>query len=641
MAGRIPSDFIDSLIERTDIVEVIGQRIDLKKKGKDHWACCPFHNENSPSFSVNPAKQFYYCFGCGASGTALKFLQEYENLGFVEAVEMLARTAGVEVPREETSERAQQVQKQKKTLYDLMESCASYYRHQLYHHPNAAEAQQYLTQRGLTEESVQTFGIGLAPPGWDNLIQHFRSDGANRAMVKTGMLTQNDQGRIYDRFRNRLMFPIRDPKGRVIAFGGRVMSADEKPKYLNSPETPIFHKGFELYGLYEARKALKDFDNILIVEGYMDVVVLAQHGVRNAVATLGTATSTAHVQKLFKQTNELVFCFDGDAAGRRAAVRALDNCLPELTDGRQARFLFLPDGEDPDSLVQKEGFDGFMHRVRNAQSLADFLFQHLQTQADISRLDGKARLASEAQGWIQKVPGGFLQQLLLSQLAELIGLSVEQVKQNYQPSQPTIPEAPAIQPQAPTPQAVVGDIADTNHLPDAPDWLNEAPQGDSAAPFATLDSNGLHVRIGFVHRALAWLIRFPTLAEGISLAALKALPDSQEHRLLCQVVELLQQAPRKDLYFAFDFLCQHGLRDTLAPIATSDYLWLDATNEDHKDEKTFAEQELEKIISALTHRSPDVEYTALKQRVLALDPSLTDADKQRYRELLQQRKRLN
>jgi DNA primase len=632
MAGLIPNDFIDTLLDRTDIIEVIGNRIELKKKGKDHWACCPFHNENSPSFSVNSSKQFYYCFGCGESGTAVKFLQEYDNISFVEAIEELARTAGLEVPREEVSEKSKQRQQQRRTLYDLMGSCADYFSHQLFQHPDANEVQSYVIGRGLTEEIVQTYQIGFAPAGWDNLIKHFRSEPTNKALLKTGMLTQNEKGRVYDRFRHRLMFPIRDPKGRVIAFGGRVMTADEKPKYLNSPETPIFHKGQELYGLYEARKSLKNFDNIIIVEGYMDVVALAQHGVKNAVATLGTATSESHVQRLFKLTPEIVFCFDGDAAGRRAAIRALSNTLSELKDGLQAKFLFLPDGEDPDSLVRTEGFDGFMHRVKQAQSLPDFLFQHLQTQADVSRLDGKAKLASIAQGWIDKVPEGFIKQLLMSQLAELVGLSVGQIQANYKPEVPVLaaPEpTPVINEQWPDSFPVIdGEFQD--HEQPLPDFYDE--------PLSTVKKSDLAVRIGFTQRALAWLIRFPALADTISVDSIEKLPEHPDHILLAKVLRLLQESRKKDIYFAFDYLCQHGLRETLAPIAASDYLWLEAANEDNQDENLFAKQELEKIIFALTQRAPDDEYELLKKRVLALDPSLKDEEKQRYRELLKQKK---
>jgi len=625
MAGLIPNDFIEQLLDRTDILEVIGNRIELKKKGKDHWACCPFHGEKSPSFSVNPSKQFYYCFGCGVSGTALKFLQEFDKMNFVEAIEELARGAGVEVPREEVSAQAKQKQQQRRSLHDLLGSCSDYFAHQLYQHADAKPVQRYVLDRGLSEEIVQTFQIGFAPDGWNNLSQHFRNEQTDSELLTTGMLTQNDKGRVYDRFRNRLMFPIRDIRGRVIAFGGRVMSPDEKPKYLNSPETPIFHKGQELYGLYEARKAVKNFDNIIIVEGYMDVVALAQHGVKNAVATLGTATSPTHVQRLFKLTTEIIFCFDGDNAGKRAAIRALANTLPELKDGQQARFLFLPDGEDPDSLVRKEGFEGFMFRAKQAQSLPDFLFQHLQTQADISRLDGKARLVSIARGWIEKVPEGIFRQLLLGELSNLVGLPIEQIIANFEPLAPKLEQA------AGDPQ----DASSTAQWPGtaAPDQ-GSTPTGRPAA----VRHGALMVKIGYIHRALAWLIRFPQLALNIDIERIRRLPPQNDRLLLLTVVELLQKAPKDNLYYAFDYLCQHGLRETLSPIATSDYLWLEAANEDHKDEQEFGRQELEKIINGLTQRAPDDEYEILKKRALALDPSLTDAEKQRYRELLKKRK---
>ncbi|MFT7418765.1 MAG: DNA primase [Reinekea sp.] len=626
MAGLIPNDFIEQLLDRTDILEVIGNRIELKKKGKDHWACCPFHGEKSPSFSVNPSKQFYYCFGCGESGTALKFLQEYDKMNFVEAIEELARGAGVEVPREEVSAKAKQKQQQRRSLHDLLGSCSEYFAHQLYQHADAKPVQRYVLDRGLSEEVVRTFQIGFAPEGWNNLSQHFRNEQTDRELLTTGMLTQNDKGRVYDRFRNRLMFPIRDIRGRVIAFGGRVMSADEQPKYLNSPETPVFHKGQELYGLYEARKAVKNFDNIIIVEGYMDVVALAQHGVKNAVATLGTATSPTHIQRLFKLTTEIIFCFDGDAAGKRAAIRALTNTLPELKDGLQARFLFLPDGEDPDSLVRKEGFEGFMFRAKQAQSLPDFLFQHLQTQADISRLDGKARLVSIARGWIEKVPEGIFRQLLLGELSSLVGLPTEQIIANFEPMVPKIEPAS-------TPESQ--ESSNPDHWPVPSEAYD---RGSAPAPRSGGRPGALAVKIGYIHRALAWLIRFPQLALDIDIERIRRLPPQNDRLLLLSVIELLQKAPKDNLYYAFDYLCQHGLRETLSPIATSDYLWLEAANEDHKDEQAFGRQELEKIINGLTQRAPDDEYETLKKRALALDPSLTDAEKQRYRELLKQRK---
>lgn len=622
MAGLIPNDFIDSLNDRVDIVEVIGNRIDLKKKGKDYWACCPFHNENSPSFSVNVSKQFYYCFGCGVSGTSLKFIQEYENRGFVEAVEDLARMAGVEVPREADTPQLKKKRQRQRSLYELMESCSQYYQDQLYQHPNSRFVQDYIVNRGLSEETVKTFQIGYSPQGWDNLIKlHGSKETTNRELLSAGMLTQNENGKIYDRFRERLMFPIRDFKGRLIAFGGRVMAADQKPKYLNSPETPIFHKGSELYGLYEARNALKELDHILIVEGYMDVVVLHQHGVKNAVATLGTATSSTHIQKLFKQTSEIVFCFDGDNAGRRAAIKALTNTLPEIKDGFQARFLFLPDGEDPDSLIQSEGHSAFTRRVQQAQSIAEFLFNHLQSQVDTSKLEGRAKLANIAQDWINPLQETVFKQLLFNQLSELVGLSVEQIKNTYTPTKNTT-ELEQL-----APEYEEHNDFDSNDLP--PSHL---------PTYAPLPKKELSVRIGFTHRAVAWLIRFPRLADDIQPERLEKLSQSNDKDLLLNVVKLLKESPRKEVYFAFDYLCQHGLRNTLAPIASSDYLWLEADNTNGQDEFSFAKEELEKILIALTQKAPDDEYDALKKRVLSLDPTLTSEDKHRYRTLLKQKK---
>lgn len=614
MAGLIPNDFIDDLIDRSDIIEVIGKQIDLKKKGKDHWACCPFHNENSPSFSVNQSKGFYYCFGCGAKGNSLKFLQEYNNLGFVEAIEELARINGVEVPREQSSPAAAARQKQRKTLHDTMQSCADYYVHQMFHHPQAKNVQDYVLKRGLSEQTIQTFQIGYAPAGWDNLLSHFQSGDDRNSLMTGGMLSQNDQGRVYDRFRNRLMFPIRDIKGRVIAFGGRVIAADDKPKYLNSPETPIFHKGQELYGLYEARKALKTLENVIIVEGYMDVVALAQQGIRNAVATLGTATSSQHIQRLFKLTSEIIFCFDGDDAGRRAAERALTNLLPELRDGLQARFLFLPQGEDPDSLVQAEGQERFRHRLQQAKTTADFLFEHLQAQVDLNSLDGKAKFAKLMKPWIDTVPDGIFRDLLFGRLSDTVGLPTETLHARFDNNANDVSPASTFEPQ------------------EAVDWNNQSPLPDYPS------ENQLTVRVGTVHRALAWLIRFPNLAPTVSDEALNKINRSNDEGLLVTVVELLKQAPKKDLYQAFDYLCQHGLRQQLSPLAHSDYLWLEATNDQHQKEEDFAASELEKLIRTLSVRSPDNEYESLKQRVLALDPLLTEHDKRRYTELLRKRK---
>jgi DNA primase len=442
MAGLIPQSFIDDLLNRSDIVEVVSSRIQLKKAGKNYTACCPFHKEKTPSFSVSPDKQFYYCFGCGAGGNALGFVMDHDNLEFPQAVEELAKRAGMEVPREESGPGRKPRQPVDSPLYPLLESAAEYYRQALKGHPARKAAVEYLKGRGLSGIIARDFGLGFAPPGWDNLMKHLGGDTLqHKAMIDAGLLIENTEtGRSYDRFRDRVMFPIRDSRGRVIAFGGRVLG-DDKPKYLNSPETPVFHKGQELYGLYEARKANRDLDEIIVVEGYMDVIALAQQGLRNAVATLGTATSDEHLKRLFRIVPSVLFCFDGDGAGRKAAWRALESTLPNLQDGRRARFLFLPEGEDPDSLVRREGTDAFMARTQQqAQPLADYFFQQLSDEADPRSLEGKAHLATLAAPLIEKIPGTNLRALMRQRLGEITGLHSETLQQMSAASPSAAPE---------------------------------------------------------------------------------------------------------------------------------------------------------------------------------------------------------
>ena len=431
MAGLIPQSFIDDLLNRSDIVEVVSSRIQLKKAGKNYTACCPFHKEKTPSFSVSPDKQFYYCFGCGAGGNALGFIMDHDSLDFPQAVEDLAKRAGMEVPREESGPGRKPRQPVDSPLYPLLDTAAEYYRQALKSHPARKAAVEYLKSRGLSGVIARDFSLGFAPPGWDNLMKHLSGDALqHKAMLDAGLLIENaETGRSYDRFRDRVMFPIRDSRGRIIAFGGRVLG-DDKPKYLNSPETPVFHKGQELYGLFEARKANRDLDEIMVVEGYMDVIALAQQGLRNAVATLGTATSDEHLKRLFRIVPSVLFCFDGDAAGRKAAWRALEATLPNLQDGRRARFLFLPDGEDPDSLVRHEGTDAFLARIQQqAQPLADYFFQQLSEEADPRSLEGKAHLATLAAPLIEKIPGANLRALMRQRLAEITGLHGEALQQ--------------------------------------------------------------------------------------------------------------------------------------------------------------------------------------------------------------------
>ncbi len=427
MAGLIPQSFIDDLLNRSDIVEVVGSRIQLKKTGKNYSALCPFHKEKTPSFSVSPDKQFYYCFGCGAGGNALGFVMDHDQLDFPQAVEELAKRAGMEVPREDSGRKHKPRQPVDSPLYPLLAAAADYYRQALKSHPTRKAAVEYLKGRGLSGVIARDFGLGFAPPGWDNLMKQLGGDALQqKALIDAGLLIDNaENGKRYDRFRDRVMFPIRDSRGRVIAFGGRVLG-DDKPKYLNSPETPVFHKGQELYGLYEARQANRDLDEIMVVEGYMDVIALAQQGLRNAVATLGTATSEEHLKRLFRIVPSVLFCFDGDAAGRKAAWRALEATLPNLQDGRRARFLFLPDGEDPDTLVRAEGTDAFRARIQqHSQPLADYFFQQLSDEADPRSLEGKAHLATLAAPLIEKIPGNNLRALMRQRLAEITGLNGE------------------------------------------------------------------------------------------------------------------------------------------------------------------------------------------------------------------------
>lgn len=419
MPGRIPQSFINDLIDRTDIVDVIDARVSLKKAGKEFTARCPFHDEKSPSFSVSPDKQFYYCFGCQASGTALTFLMEYDRLEFVEAVETLARLAGLEIPREVDAGRDRE---DHSLLFDALGKAEKLFRAQL---RSSERAVAYLKDRGLTGVVARDFAIGYAPDAWHAIEDAFREDERidQADLLKAGLLTRNDKGNVYDRFRDRVMFPIRDTRGRVIGFGGRVMEGDDGPKYLNSPETPVFHKGRELYGLYEARNALRRIEQLIVVEGYMDVVALAQAGVANAVASLGTAATGDHFQKLYRYCEEVVCCFDGDAAGRRAAWKALENALPSLTDGRQLKFMFLPDGEDPDSLIRREGRDAFVKRVASAVPAIEYLFSELGSGLVLTQLDDQARLASLVAPYIAKVPDGVLKQLMQHRLEQITGLT--------------------------------------------------------------------------------------------------------------------------------------------------------------------------------------------------------------------------
>lgn len=415
--ARIPDAFIDDLLARTDIVEVVGTRVPLKKQGKEYSARCPFHDERSPSFTVSPTKQFYHCFGCGAHGTAISFLMNYDRLEFLDAVDELAKRAGMEVPRD-TQQRNED--SDTRDVYAALEAAAKFFHKQL---AGSDKARNYLDGRAVDAETRERFMIGYAPDGYSALKDALGTDERRMKLLdRAGLFSKSDNGRVYDKFRDRVMFPIHDRRGRVIAFGGRVLDPEDSPKYLNSPETALFHKGRELYGLWQVRQANSKIERLIVVEGYMDVVALFQHGVTQAVATLGTATTPDHAELLFRNAPDVYFCFDGDAAGRRAATRAMESVLPRMKDGRQAFFLFLPDGEDPDTLVRHEGASGFDARLRQAMPLSEFFFAELSTDVNMATLDGKARLAERAKPMLAQIPDGAFGDLMQQRLTELTGV---------------------------------------------------------------------------------------------------------------------------------------------------------------------------------------------------------------------------
>lgn len=430
MAGLIPQNFIDDLIARVDIVEIMGSRIQIKKAGKEFKAVCPFHDDSNPSLTISPSKGFYHCFSCGAHGTAVGFLMNYEHLSFIEAIESLASSLGVEIPYEQN----QQPIKKNNNLYDLLAEIQAHYQLLLKKNSGAIE---YLKNRGITGDVAKRFNIGFAPPGWRNILDKYgTSKNGTSELLKLGLIIQKDNNNYYDRFRERIMFPIRDNRGRYIGFGGRILN-QEQPKYLNSPETPLFHKGRELYGLYECQQALRNIQRIVVVEGYMDVISLAQHGIDYAVASMGTATTDDHFNRLFRLTDYIYFCFDGDQAGLDAAWRALKNALPHVREGRQIKFVFLPEKDDPDTYVKKNSATAFEKELDDGLDLSDFLIEKLAKDIDMKSIDGRARLAEKTKPLINQIPEGIFKELILEKLSEAIGLSTAKlnkllVNQDYQ-----------------------------------------------------------------------------------------------------------------------------------------------------------------------------------------------------------------
>lgn len=522
MANLIPNEFIAELLSRVDIVDVINKRVTLKKAGKNYTACCPFHNEKTPSFNVSPDKQFYHCFGCGASGDAINFVREFERMDFSEAVGALAQEAGLEVPQKQESKESRAFESNK-PLYDLLRDASEYYQRMLREHPQKQEAVGYLQRRGISGQAAKHFGLGFAPPGWQNLLEALQEDKSKHLdtltsrLIKTGMLVENDNKRQYDRFRHRIMFPIRNVKGQVIAFGGRVLN-DDKPKYLNSPETPVFQKGNELYGLYEARKVRQALTRLILVEGYMDVIGLAQHGIHYAVATLGTATSEVHLQRIFKMVPEVIFCFDGDKAGKKAAERAMHTCLPLLKDGLQARFLFLPDGEDPDSLVGKEGKQAFEQRLNACPHLPEFLIAHTKESVNFDTIDGKARFDQLIAPLVHKLPQGMLRELIEDEISKQLGrksVALEKLKQQPDDAQPN----------------------------QVPPKKHQYSQGENQKKLAIQPSLDLSL---IVEKALLALLQSPQFAQEVESIP-DVVPANTYERLLLDMLKKLKQSPQKEM----------------------------------------------------------------------------------------------
>lgn len=577
MAGLIPQAFIDDLLHRVDIVDVIDKRLSLKKTGRNYSACCPFHNEKTPSFSVEPERQFYYCFGCGNGGNAIGFVMEYDQVSFPEAVESLAGDAGVEVPREE-SKAAARKQSEHAKLLDTIERASKFYQYQIRHHDNRQAAVDYLKSRGVSGEIARDFGIGYAPPGWDNLLTALGADAKEQSsLFKAGLVIQKERGNkqnndganteqeqstasktdahYYDRFRHRIMFPIRDSRGRTIAFGGRVLG-DDKPKYLNSPETPVFHKGSELYGLFQARKSSPKLTHILVVEGYMDVIALAQMGIRNAVATLGTATSATHLNRVFRFVSEIVFCFDGDSAGRTAAWRALEASLPLLEDGRQIKFLFLPEGEDPDTLVRKIGEAEFRARIEQATPLENFFFEKLSAGLDIDSIEGRARLSNLAKPLIKHFPQGVFAQLMLDRLSETLGVDSMSLHQLMASSPP-----PPDKMDGPPPQQDMPYYMDSP----GPGFARRSPQPSTAG------SNLAVYRKPASLKAIELLLTNPKIALSIE-ADLEPLDSAEDEnrKLLLSLISLVQKEPETETFTLLGYCYGSSLGSQLTQLLKSE-----------------------------------------------------------------------
>jgi len=655
--SRIPQGFIDDLLNRLDIVEVVDHRVKLKKSGKNYSACCPFHDEKTPSFTVSPDKQFYYCFGCGASGNAIGFLMEYERQGFIDAVENLAKTAGLQVPKEETQESRQQQFKQK-SLYLTLEKASAFFQAQLKDNPKREQAVRYLQNRGLSGAIAKQFGMGYAPPGWDNLLRKYGlNDEDINLLVDSGLVIRREEdNKLYDRFRHRIMFPIRDNRGRAIGFGGRVLD-DSKPKYLNSPETDVFSKGRELYGLYEARQANRNLDQILVVEGYMDVIALAQYGLSNAVATLGTACGEEHLRLAFRFTQEVIFCFDGDAAGRNAAKRALVSSLSSMEDGRQIKFLFLPEGQDPDSLVRQIGNERFLAQLKAGLPLEEFLFDVAAEGIDIQTMDGRARFSKVAAPLLNKIPTGIYRELMFTNLAKRTGLSssailelthekvqLPVVPQEVPDQTNTTPPLPTLLPTSENapPLASAEDHPPANGYPPVIDYeeaYGTLFQGQAdEAPYTPPQQKSSSITLNAIKAATLLLLDNPQLLQQLKEEQrLQAHPTENPELLrLFNLLAYLEKRPNSNFSTLLGFWGgAYGIdsQQELAKMLATHELTRDASLASFESAQVL-EHAFAKIHKQHTSRNRKKELAELQSKGLA---NLSEEEKSRFRELINQK----
>ncbi|MGB5281928.1 MAG: DNA primase [Arenicellales bacterium] len=577
MSGRIPPEFIDELLARADIVEIIDSRVPLKKAGREYKGCCPFHDEKTASFTVSPGKQFYHCFGCGAHGTAIGFLMEYDHLGFRETIEELAGRYSMIVPEDAGKDNSAERRKQA-DLYSILGLANRHFQQRLRENESA---KNYLIARGLSGEVAARYQLGFAIDSWDDLLNSLTAQKISTKDLETaGLVSKNDQGRVYDKFRGRIIFPIHDQRGRVIAFGGRILGEGE-PKYLNSPETPVFHKGKELYGLHQALNAISKQQQAIVVEGYMDVIALAQAGIDNAVAALGTATTATHVEKLFRQCNEIIFCFDGDRAGRQAAWRALENSLPSMQDGRQVSFLFLPEGEDPDTYVKKLGHNAFVMQIQQQSlPLPEYMLSHLSEDIDLQRMDGKAKLAGHARPLLNSLPRVTLKAMLLRELAAITHMD----------------------------EASLAELMQEEKKP---------------APERQVTSTAKHKKHNLIGKTLSLLLNQPEVALGVdNLEHLQSL-ELAGMDVLCQIIEIINISPDLTTSAIIERFREKVYYDRLCELASSN---IDLEDDAVKTEFTDA-------INRLHLMAIDQETGIITSR----STKLSEEDKIKLRNLQQER----